>query len=186
MPTSKQDLRQLIIDLAVKHGDFTLTSGRKSKYYIDARLITLHPQGAYLTGRVLLQELSKAGLLHDLDAVAGMTLGADPMVTSVAIQSRDFPGTKPLVAAMVRKESKEHGTGKQIEGPIEKGMRVMVLEDTSTTGGSSLKAAEALKGMGCIVLGVLTLIDRQEGARENVEKAGYKFLSAFSIKEFGL
>lgn len=186
MTTPKEELRQLVMDLAVKRGEFILASGRKSSYYIDARLVTLHPQGAHLVGRVILQELSRAGLLSELDAVAGMTLGADPMVTAVAMESRQFEGAKPVFAAIVRKETKDHGTGRKVEGPISAGMKVAVLEDTSTTGGSAQKAAGALKEMNCEVAVIVSLIDRLEGARENIEKAGFRFMSVFTIKELGL
>lgn len=148
-----------------------LTSGRTSSYYIDAKMTTLDPRGASLVGRLILETLKE----HDVDAVGGTTLGADPIVSVVAALSAET--VRPLPAFIVRKEPKKHGERKMIEGPFEKGWRVVVLDDVVTTGSSTLKACRAVEEEGGTVALTLTLVDRLEGGREALEKEGYRFLS---------
>jgi orotate phosphoribosyltransferase len=148
-----------------------LTSGRTSDYYIDAKMTTLDPQGAYLTALLILEELKS----FDIDAIGGYTLGADPIVSAVAALSAQTD--RPLPAFIVRKEPKKHGERKMIEGPFEKGWKAAVLDDVVTTGGSTLKACQAVEEEGGKVVVTLALVDRLEGGRENLEKSGYKFIS---------
>ncbi len=148
-----------------------LTSGRTSSYYIDAKMTTLDPQGASLTARLILEMLKP----YDIDAIGGYTLGADPIVSAVAALSADTE--RPLPAFIVRKEPKKHGERKMIEGPFQKGWKVVVVDDVVTTAGSTLKACQAVEEEGGEVVLALTLVDRLEGGRENLEKKGYKFVS---------
>lgn len=151
-----------------------LTSGRTSTYYIDAKMTTLDPEGANLVGRMILDILKP----FDIDAVGGYTLGADPIVSVVAALSADTE--HPLPAFIVRKEPKKHGERKMIEGPFKRGWRVAVVDDIVTTAGSTLKAIKAVEEEGGEVVLALTIVDRLEGGRENLEKGGYKFLSLFT------
>lgn len=165
---------------AVKHGEFVLSSGQRAHYYIDCRLVTLSAAGAHLAGRVMLEALG-ANLP---DAVAGMSIAADPVVTAVAVASH-HAGT-PVQALIVRSQVKEHGTGKQVEGPLQPGMRVAIVEDTVTTGGSVLRAAEAVAAAGGVVTGIWTLVDRLQGAAAAVARAGFAYEAVFSIRELGI
>ncbi|PKB81512.1 MAG: hypothetical protein BZY88_06220 [SAR202 cluster bacterium Io17-Chloro-G9] len=154
---------------ALKYGDFTLTSGRKSSYYFDGRLLSLDPEGAYLIGRAFLPILRQA----QVDAVGGPALGAVPMVTAVALASRDEP--EPLPAFVVRTGIRTHGTAQTIEGPLAKGSRVAIIDDTCTTGGSLLHAVAAAEEAGCTVVKVAAILDRREGGGEELERRGYDF-----------
>ena len=148
-----------------------LTSGRTSTYYIDAKMTTLDPHGASLTARLILDMLKP----YDIDAIGGYTLGADPIVSAVAALSADTE--RPLPAFIVRKEPKKHGERKMIEGPFQKGWKVVVVDDVVTTASSTLKACQAVEEEGGEVVLALTLVDRLEGGRENLEKKGYTFVS---------
>jgi len=159
------------------HGDFVLSSGQRSGVYLDARLVTLSAAGSVLVGRVFLDALRGSGA----EAVAGLTLGADPIVVAVALLS-GLDGFA-LDGLIVRKERKEHGAGRRIEGPWRPGLRVAVVDDTLTTGGSSLSAARAVEEEGGQVCGVYTLIDREQGARQAIEGAGYDFHAIFTAAE---
>jgi orotate phosphoribosyltransferase len=161
----------------VLHGDFVLSSGQHSSVYLDARVVTLSAAGSGLVGRVMLDALRD---LHP-DAVAGLAIGADPLVASVAAISGLEGGD--VDALIVRKEAKAHGAGRRIEGPWRAGMRIAILEDTMTTGASSLQAAQAVAEAGGTVVCVLGLIDREQGAREAVEAAGYEFRTVFTAAE---
>ncbi len=154
---------------ALKYGEFTLSSGKKSSYYFDGRLLSLDPEGALLIGRALVPLLRQAGV----DAVGGPTLAADPIVTAVALTSQ-LEG-KGIPAFIVRKETKEHGTGQLIEGPLASGSRVAIVDDTCTTGGSLLHAIAAAEAAGCTVVKVLVLLDRREGGTEELARRGYDF-----------
>ncbi len=151
-----------------------LTSGRTSTYYIDAKMTTLDPEGAMLVGRMILDVLQS----FDIDAIGGYTLGADPIVSVVAALSADTD--RPLPAFIVRKEPKKHGERKMIEGPFKQGWKVVVVDDIVTTAGSTLKAIKAVEEEGGEVVLALTIVDRLEGGRENLEKGGYEFLSLFT------
>ena len=163
----------LLAERSAKRGNFTLASGRKSNLYIDCRLTAMSPEGQLLIGRVGLAELAAFG--SPVDAVGGLTLGADPISYAIAhasaLASERIPGHM-VRAFTVRKEAKQHGAGKLIEGPFQAGDRVVVIEDVITTGGSALKAVAAVQAAGGIVLGVLALVDREEGGREALEAAG--------------
>lgn len=179
------DARQQLIDYiaaeAVFHGDFTLTSGKKATYYVDLRKVSLDHRVAPLIGRVMIDLIRD---VPDVFAVGGMTMGADPVAAAIlhqgAAQGLSYD------AFVVRKEPKDHGRGKQVEGPDLAGKRVIVLEDTSTTGGSPLKAAEALTKVGAEIAAVAVVVDRDTGAREVIEAAGYPYLAAIGLKDLGL
>jgi orotate phosphoribosyltransferase len=164
---NKEERRNRLADLlrteSLERGHFVLASGRTSDYYLDCRRTTLHPEGAYLVGQLLLSEIEERGW-GDARAVGGLTLGADPVATAVAIAS--YLEGRPRPAFLVRKEAKEHGTQRRIERCPEPGTPVVVLEDVVTTGGSALAAAQACLDAGLVVLGVLGIVDREEGGRE--------------------
>ena len=166
------DLERLITLLAresARRGQFTLSSGRTSTLYIDARLTTMSPQGLALVGPLGLRAISESG--WQPDSVGGLTLGADPIAYAISYASASTE--RPLRAFTVRKEAKAHGTGRVIEGPFAAGDTVVIVEDVITTGGSALRAAEAVTSAGGRVAGVLALVDREEGGREAIEAAGY-------------
>ncbi|WP_025158183.1 orotate phosphoribosyltransferase [Leifsonia aquatica] len=179
------DARQQLIDYisaeAVFHGDFTLTSGKKATYYVDLRKVSLDHRVAPLIGQVMLDLIAD---IPDVSAVGGMTMGADPV--AAAILHQGAARGAGYDAFVVRKEPKDHGRGKQVEGPDLAGKRVIVLEDTSTTGGSPLKAVEALKKVGAEIAAVAVVVDRDTGAREVIEAAGYPYFAAIGLKDLGL
>ena len=179
----KPRLVELIKELAVVHGRVTLSSGLEADYYVDLRRATLHHEAAPLIGKVMLKLLADNGI-KDIDAVGGLTMGADPVATALLHQAAG-QGIA-LDAFVVRKQAKAHGMGRQVEGPSVEGKRVVVLEDTSTTGGSPLTAAEALKAAGAIVVAVATVVDRNTGAKEAIEAAGYPYLTAITLEDLGL
>ena len=158
----------LLAERSARRGHFTLASGRQSTLYIDARLTTMSPDGLALIGPLALTVLRQAS--WNVSAIGGLTLGADPM--SYAISYASASTEQPLRAFTVRKEAKAHGTGRLIEGPFHEGDRVAVIEDVITTGGSALRAVDAIQAAGGIVAGVLALVDREEGGREAILAAG--------------
>ena len=173
--------RQLLLDLfcqlAYKEGDFVLSSGQRSSYYINGKQVTLHPQGALSIGRLLLSQLP-----IDTKAVAGLTLGADPIVSAVSVVSA--LQNRPIPALIVRKETKGHGTMAYIEGPsLPAGAKVVVLEDVVTTGQSAMKAVERLRDAGYSVEMVIALVDRQQGGAEFYQSVELKFQTLFSIED---
>ena len=174
-------LIQHITDGAVFHGDFTLTSGKKATYYIDLRKVSLDGRVAPLIGEVMADLVDG---IPDVVAVGGLTMGADPIAAAVLHQSA--ARGKPYDAFVVRKEPKDHGRGRQVEGPDLEGKRVVVLEDTSTTGGSPLKAIEALLKVGAEIAAVAVVVDRDTGAKEVIEAAGYPYYAAISLQDLGL
>ena len=184
-PTPREQLLDLIRELAVVHGKVTLSSGKEADYYVDLRRITLHHRAAPLVGHVLLDLLEEVGLgTAEIDAVGGLTLGADPVATALlhAAASRG----QDLDAFVVRKEGKAHGLQRRIEGPEVAGRRVVAVEDTSTTGGSVLTAVEALREAGAEVAGVAVIVDRGTGAREAIEAEGLGYHAIFSLADLGL
>ena len=183
--TSSQHSRlvELIKELAVVHGRVTLSSGLEADYYVDLRRATLHHEAAPLIGQVMLDMLDAAGIT-DFEAAGGLTMGADPVGTAIMHQAA-ARGRK-IDAFVVRKQAKEHGMGRQVEGPEVKGRKVVVVEDTSTTGGSPLAAARALEVAGAIIVAVATVVDRDTGAQKVIEDAGYRYLSAVSLDDLGL
>jgi orotate phosphoribosyltransferase len=163
----------LLAERSAKRGRFTLASGRESEFYIDCRLTTMSPEGLALVGPRGLAAIEDAG--WNVDSVGGLTLGADPVSYAIAYASALAAangGRRPVRAFTVRKEAKQHGTGKLIEGPFRAGDRVAVIEDVITTGGSALKAIDAVRAAGGEVVGVLALVDREEGGREAIESGG--------------
>jgi len=173
----KARLRQIILERSFKLGEFTLASGKKSDYYIDCRTTSLHPEGAHLIGRLLLPP----ALELKPDAVGGLTLGADPVTASLIAESHRRGS--PLMGFIVRKETKTHGRGRQIEGNLEAGNRALILEDVITTGGSALTAAAAVKQAGAEVVGVLAIVDREEGGKEAIAKTGLTVKALFTASE---
>jgi orotate phosphoribosyltransferase len=167
-------LRTLLAARSARRGQFTLASGRISTLYIDARLTTMSPEGLALIGPLGLGALRRAG--WTVDAIGGLTLGADPIAYAISYASA-LAGERLLRAFTVRKEPKTHGTGRLIEGPFHAGDRVAVVEDVITTGGSALQAANAVRSAGGQVVGVLALVDREEGGREALERAGLEVWS---------
>ncbi|MFZ9744894.1 MAG: orotate phosphoribosyltransferase [Aquiluna sp.] len=186
MTFSSQDkprLVELIKELAVVHGKVTLSSGIDADYYVDLRRATLHHEAAPLIGKVMLDLIDSANLGH-IDAVGGLTMGADPVATAILHQAS--ARGRVLNAFVVRKQAKQHGMGRQVEGPDVKGKNVVVLEDTSTTGASPLTAAEALVNAGANVLAIATVVDRNTGAKEAIESKGFRYYSAISLSDLGL
>ena len=185
-PSSPRDtLRELITELAVVHGRITLASGREADYYVDLRRVTLHHEAAPLIGHQLLDLLEINGFgPAEVDAVGGLTLGADPVAGALlhAAASRGLA----LDAFVVRKEAKAHGMQRRIEGPDVVGKSVVAVEDTSTTGGSVLTAVEALREAGANVVAVAVIVDRGTGAREAVEAEGLPYFYLFDLKDLGL
>ena len=181
----KQTLRELKLRLkallkkeALKKGRFVLSSGKISDYYLDGRVITLTPEGAYLVANIIL-ELIKDKNIH---AVGGPTLGADPIVGAIAVLSH--LKNLPLKTFIVRKNAKDHGTKRQIEGPaLKKNSRVILVDDVATTGKALIESRQALRQGGIRVIEAIVIVDRNEGARENMAKAGLKLKAIFSRPE---
>lgn len=177
-------LLKLIDELAVVRGKVTLSSGKEADYYLDLRRITLDHRAAPLVGEVMLDLFERSGYLDGLDAVGGLTMGADPVGT--AIMHASVKRGTPVDAFVVRKQAKEHGMGRQVEGPDVAGKRVIAVEDTSTTGGSVLTAVDALQKAGAHVVAVAVVMDRNTGAKERVEALGLPYLVALSTADLGL
>ena len=206
------DTRTALLDLIATHsfklGDFTLASGQKSDYYIDCRITTLHAEGGRLSGLVLYDLIQQH--IPDAEAVGGLTMGADPLVSNTASASAwaladhteirqlalelgdedlgdEDPGPAPTLihGFLVRKAEKTHGTGRRIEGFLKPGAKVVIVDDVCTTGGSTITAIEATREAGMIVAGVLCLVDREQGGRANIEAAipGVPFLSVFTAND---
>ena len=202
---SRTALLNLIATLSFKLGDFTLASGKKSDYYIDCRITTLHAEGGRLSGLVL-YDLIREHILH-AEAVGGLTMGADPLVSNTASASAwalaqhtetlslahtselgdEAPDLPPTLihGFLVRKAEKTHGTGRKIEGFLQPGAHVVIVDDVCTTGGSTITAIEAAREAGMTVAGVLCLVDREQGGREKIEAAchGAPFHSVFTATE---
>jgi len=173
----------MLAERSARRGQFTLSSGRTSTLYIDARLTTMSPDGLALIGPTALAALDDAG--WQVDAVGGLTLGADPVSYAIAYASALASASRgrPVRAFTVRKEAKTHGTGRLIEGPFREGDRVAVIEDVITTGGSALRAIEAVRNAGAQVVGVLAVVDREEGGREALEAAGVPVLALVRARD---
>lgn len=173
-------LIELFRERALKFGDFTLASGKKASYYLDGKQITLHSAGLRLVSEGLFELLKGV----DCEGFGGMSIGADPIVggvlTVAAEQGRKLDGF------LVRKEAKGHGTGKYVEGPIQPGSKVVVVDDVVTTGGSSIQAIERIEEFGCKVVGVVAIIDRMEGGAANFQARGLTMKSLLTIEDFGI
>jgi orotate phosphoribosyltransferase len=177
--TDHDRLVALLAERSAKRGNFTLASGRQSDVYVDARLTTMTPDGLATIGPLALARLDAAGIAPD--SVGGLTLGADPV--SYAIAYASALAGRSIRAFTVRKEPKVHGTGKLIEGPFRSSDRVVVIEDTITTGGSALRAVAAVRAAGAQVLAVLAVVDREEGGREAIAAEGIPVLSLATAAE---
>ena len=171
--TYAQQLLSLLARTSFRLGQFKLSSGGTSDYYIDCRTTTLHAEGGRLTGHAILELLE--GNHIDAEAVGGLTMGADPIVSNVATASawraQSQPNAPLLHGFLVRKAEKAHGTGRRIEGFLEPGAHVVIVDDVCTTGGSTITAIEAARNAGMTVIGVLCLVDREQGGRLNIERA---------------
>ena len=180
MNSTVNQLLQLALERgALKYGQFTLSSGKRSSYYFDGRLLSLDPEGAYLISKALLPILWRAGV----EAVGGPTLGADPIVAAVALASY-LEGDR-IPGFIVRKDAKLHGTGQSIEGLLASGSRVAILDDVCTTGDSLFHAISAVEAAGCGVVKVVTLLDRREGGAEELQRRGYDFLALMAATPEG-
>ncbi len=171
--TSLSDLQQLLAERSAKRGTFTLSSGRESSLYIDARLTTMSPEGLALIGELGLRALEESG--WDVQSVGGLTLGADPVAYAIAYASHI--AARPIRAFTVRKEPKAHGTSQLIEGPFRRGDRAAIIEDVITTGASALRAASSVQSSGGVIAGVLAVVDRGEGGREALEQQGFPVIA---------
>jgi orotate phosphoribosyltransferase len=182
MPSARDELLELLATNSFRLGEFTLSSGGKSDYYIDCRTTTLHAHGAELTGRVFLELIQQQG--WQPQAVGGLTMGADPIVVATSIISSQAGA--PIHGFLVRKAEKAHGMGRRVEGFQEKGARVVIVDDVCTTGGSTIQAIEAAREFGFNITGVACLVERLEaGGRPAVEKAAAPapFISVFSSND---
>jgi len=181
--STKDELKEMLLAKSVRTGDFTLASGKKSDLYVDCRITALDNRGAAWIGQVgwdlVLQKIEAESL--KIDAIGGMTMGADPISLVVGMASADHE--KALQVFTVRKEPKGHGRGKQIEGNFKEGDRVVVVDDVITTGGSTLKAIEAIRAAGGEVAFCLVLVDREEGGRPAIEAEGIPVVSIFTRTE---
>jgi len=192
-PTYKQQLLELLARISFRLGNFTLSSGGTSDYYIDCRTTTLHAEGGRLTGHAVLELLKEHGI--EAEAVGGLTMGADPIVCNVATasawraiehQKLGFPGLGLLHGFLVRKAEKAHGTGRRIEGFCREGARVVIVDDVCTTGASTINALQAAREAGMVVAAVVCLVERQEaGGRPAVEAAadGAPFFALFTAND---
>ncbi len=180
--TDAEALRRLLLERSVRRGDFVLSSGQHSSYYIDCRLTTMSAEGMVLIGRMGWEAIRRMGWRPR--AVGGLTMGADPVAYAIAAASR---GTDLEIDGFsVRKEAKGHGTGRLIEGNLRAGDPVVVVEDVITTGGSAERAASAIKAEGGQVLGVMAVVDREEGGKEALEGQGIKVVALATAKALGL
>ena len=175
-------LEELLLSRSVRHGDFVLASGQRSSYYIDCRLTTMSAEGMVLIGREGVRAIRDAG--WKATAVGGLTLGADPVAYAIAAAS--FAEGPAMDAFTVRKEPKQHGTQRLIEGNFAPGAAVVVVEDVITSGGSALKAIEAVTAEGGAVAGVLAVVDREQGGRERLEAAGFPVRALTTASALGL
>lgn len=183
LATARERLGELIKRLAVVRGKVTLASGIEADYYVDLRRVTLHHEASRHVGQVMLGLLDEAGV--EFEAVGGLTMGADPVGHAVMRAAGDRG--RAVDSFVVRKAQKSYGMARQVEGPGVAGRDVVVVEDTSTTGGSALTAVEALRRAGANVVAVAVIVDRRTGAKERIEEtAGVPCLCAFSKDELGL
>jgi orotate phosphoribosyltransferase len=175
----RERLLELLRERSLERGDFVLSSGARSDLYIDCRRTTMHSEGQTLVGRLAWEALRTSGLAPD--CVGGLTMGADPVAYSIAYTS--WLSGRPVDAFSVRKQAKEHGRGRRIEGCFSAGDRVVVIEDVITSGGSALDACAAVEAEGGKVLAVLAVLDREEGGRTKIESAGYPVMTLFRVSE---
>lgn len=170
----KNELLELLIEKSLSFGNFTLSSGKKSNFYFDARICTLSSRGSYLIGNVMLDLICENKVQSDY--IGGLSIGADPIITAVSVIS--YQRQMPINGFLVRKEGKEHGKKKRIEGYIAEGSKVIIVDDVATTGGSTLSAINAAEEAGHSIEAVLCLVDREEGAKELLRS--YNFIPLFT------
>jgi len=175
-------LMQLLRSEALQFGEFTLASGKTASYYLDCRRLTLHPQGANLIAAGMLERIEREPPLPA--AVGGMAIGADPITAAIVTVAGQR--ALPLKGFMVRKEPKGHGMGRQVEGPVEPGQQVVIVEDVITSGGSALQAVEAAQAFGLKVTKVIGIIDRLAGGEEAFQAAGLPLETLFTVRDFGI
>jgi orotate phosphoribosyltransferase len=180
--TDRESLRRLLLERSVQRGVFVLASGRRSSYYIDCRLTTMSAEGMVLIGRLGWELIRSTGWRPI--GVGGLTLGADPVAYAIAAAS--WSSDRPVDAFSVRKEAKDHGAGRLIEGNFKSGDAVVVVEDVITSGESADRAATAIERAGGTVLGVLAVVDREEGGRSALEARGRRVLTLMTARELGL
>ena len=175
--TDWNKLKEIIKEKSYEKRKVVLSSGLESDFYFDGKQTTLHAEGAYLTGKLFFEAIKD---IQDVEGVGGLTLGADPIATATSVAS--YLAGRPIPAFIIRKEPKGHGTGAWLEGRknFRPGSPVVIVEDVVTSGGSSLKAIRRAEEEGLRVLGVVTLVDREEGGRENIEKEGYWLKAIFT------
>ena len=178
--SAPQSLVELVKTRALKFGDFTLASGKKSTYYLDGKQVTLHSTGARQVALGLLELLGGVAF----DAVGGMSIGADPIIGAVLAVAAER--NRELAGFMVRKEAKGHGTKRYIEGPLEPGSKVVIVDDVITTGGSSIQAIERAQEFGVEVVQVVAIVDRLQGGAEAFEKLGLPFKALMTIEDLGV
>jgi len=179
MAGEKAKLEKILLQKSFRLGDFTLSSGKKSDYYVDCRTATTDAEGLYNISELFFDYLEKQKL--EIDAVGGLTLGADPIVGGMVALSAKRK--KPVQGFIVRKEAKGHGTGKLIEGNLKSGWKVAIIEDVITTGASALKAIQAAKDSGAEIKIILAVVDREEGGREEISRLGLPIFSLFTATE---
>jgi orotate phosphoribosyltransferase len=184
MSYSKTSLIDIIRQHALRFGDFTLASGKKGTYYLDCRQVTLHPEGIQQISAGLLEEICKQYSASMPECVGGMAIGADPITAGVVM----LAGQQglPTRGFMVRKEAKQHGMGRLVEGPVSPGMKCVIVEDVVTSGGSAIQAVAAVRAFGLEVLGVMAVVDRLEGGRKAFEAAGLELTTLLTIEDFGI
>ena len=175
LKTSRTRLLEILKEKSLLFGDFKLSSGVQSKYYIDGKKTTLDPEGLFLTAEIILDMIKD----DRADAIGGLIIGADAIVSAVI--SLSFQRNCPLKGFFVRKEPKGHGTGNKIEGPLEEDSRVVIVDDVVTTGGSIVKAIEAVKESGCNVVRIISIVDREQGARQRFEQMGITYSPLFTL-----
>jgi orotate phosphoribosyltransferase len=180
--TDRESLRRLLLERSVQRGEFVLASGRRSSYYIDCRLATMSAEGMVLIGRMGWEAIRRAG--WNPQAIGGLTMGADPVAYAIAAAS--FGSERPVDAFSVRKEAKDHGTGRVIEGNFKSGDAVVVVEDVITSGESAARAAATVEQAGGKVLGVLAVVDREQGGRQVLEADGRRIVTLTTAGELGL
>ncbi len=179
MNDDRAQLFQILKEKAFFRGKFILSSGKESSFYLDARLVSLSPAGAYLTGKVMLEMIKD----DKVDAIGGPTLGADPMVGAIA--SLSFQANKPINTFIIRKQPKPHGKQQQVEGPeLKEGFTVVIIDDVATTGKAFVESIEVLQKMNIKIAKAICIIDRNEGAREALAKYNVPLAPIFTINEF--
>ncbi len=184
MTYSKSALIQIVREHALRFGDFTLASGKKASYYLDCRQVTLHPDGLQQIAAGILEAMHHQFGTNFPDCVGGMAIGADPITAGIVMLAGQQKGK--LRGFMVRKEAKQHGMGRVVEGPVTSGMKCIIVEDVVTSGGSAIQAVDAVRAFGLEVMGVMAVVDRLEGGRAAFEAAGIALTTLLTIEDFGI